>query len=249
MNNSRSISNIDNFPKFQQNGENPWSNIVYNSYNNANDSVKDTIAKTGCGPVSLAILVSGLLKDLDVISNVKKILRSEVFEYNSQRSNEYHIKLLNDESNQLTPDEAIAMATLTNSKPDGIGVGSDDGIFSNVVEKYFVEHLSVSEIKPTELLKTLKQGHVVVAHSNAVDRGTEKQRNSFFTRCGHYFAIVGMEIIEGKPYVVVNDPDEEIYDNEYFEEGDLVLNNRYRLDSVIHPLKGSCDKFWIISKK
>lgn len=242
---------IEVFPEYKQNDNKIWSNITYHHYEEINDKEKDSIAETGCGPTSLAIIITGLLRNTNYIEKALKELRKEVKEYNSRHKKEFKIRLCMKESvnNILTPDEAVAMATLTNSKEEGLGAGSYDEVFENIIKKYFNNILRVRQISINDVKKYLEKDKVLAVHTEALNRGTQNSKRSIFTETGHYITLIGIEKIANKDYIIVDDPYKQEYSNENMKQGDFIKPNRFKLEAVIDPKRGNCDKFWLIDIK
>ncbi|MCT4613222.1 MAG: C39 family peptidase [Clostridia bacterium] len=240
---------INGYEEFKQNDNNKWSNIVYHKMNSKNDKEKDTIANTGCGPTSLAIIISKLIKEEEIINSIYEVLIEDIEKYNETVDYDYRINICIPESKIFTPDILVAMATLTKSKEDGIGQGSYDEVFRNIVDRYFYNYLEVVDIEKDNVINRLKDGDGLIAHSSAVNRGTDKQERSMFASNGHYMTIVGTEEINGELYVVVNDPYVEIPKNSNMIDKDYLGNGLFRYVALIDPKVGNCDKFWEVKRK
>jgi len=239
------------FPDFKQNNYNPWSNITYRRYGQKNDIKEDAIAETGCGPTSLASIVSGLLRGAKVLKEAKGKLREEIKEYNNKFGKGYEIEIceLCEDEMILYPDEAVAMATLTHSKEKGLGAGSYDEVFANIVNKYFSSKLQIVSVNKKKLLDIVHSYDVLVAHTSAVHRDLKDQHRSIFTAYGHYMAILGFKIVDGTEYLIIEDPYEQIHSNIDIKSDDFIKPNLYKYEAVIDTNRGNCDRFWAVKLK
>ncbi len=227
---------VNNVPLYHQNKDSRWSSFPYNTRTKALGS-GNTIAAAACGPTSAAMLITGLLRGTPEIMAAEKKIREEVKAHNTRSSPSLQIKLYkpNGIDGEITPDEAVAMAIFTNSRVPG--AGSSHAIYNNIVNRYFSSSLRVRSIGSSQVLSELSKGSImgVITHTG------------IFTTGGHFITFVGIEKINGKNYVIVNDPALQSYSG--VRKGEFIAPNRFLLSAVLDQSRGNCDGFWVIEKR